>query len=116
MRKQAEFFWFGQTWTCNRVISKGDLLGGECSIYEKKVNINAKYNIETFLDYLHHELMEGAIFLSGCGYSRQYPDKEEIFMMNHTQMDLISSGVRGAYDKVKHGILTKQELIKNNTK
>ena len=107
MRKQCEFSWFGQTWKCSRIERSEDHFGGECSMGEKRININSRYDAETFLDYLHHELMEGAIFLSGVCFARVYPDREEIFVMNHSQMDLISGAVRGAYDDIKHKMIPK---------
>jgi len=105
MRQHCEFFWFGQTWKCLRISRDEDIFGGECNLAEKTIEINAKYDQETFLDYLHHELMEGATFLNGCSFSKMYPDKEDITVMNHTQMDIVSGAVRGAYEEVRRKII-----------
>lgn len=80
--------------------NEDEFFGGECLPSEKTIKINSKYDDEMFLDYLHHELLEGATFLIGCSYTRFYPDRQEYFLMDHTQLDVISSAVRGAYGEV----------------
>jgi len=102
MKQTCTFFWFEQTWTCSRVDgTEDDFFGGECIPSEKEIKINSKYDDETFLDYLHHELLEGATFLIGCSYTKVYPDRHELFIMDHSQMDVVSGAVRGAYAEIQ---------------
>ncbi len=102
MHKECTFNWFGQTWTCRREDRPDDeSFGGEFDPASKSVNINSAYDDETFLNYIHHELMEGAIFLNACCFTRFYPDRKDMFLMDHSQMDIISGAVRGAYDMIK---------------
>jgi len=102
MKKECTFNWFGTTWRCIREDRMDeDIFGGELDPSEKTIRINGKYDDETFLDYLHHELMEGALFYQACCFTRFFPDKKDIFVMDHTQMDLISGSVRGAYEMIK---------------
>jgi len=106
-KKQCEFFWFGQKWKCLRLAEiKGDKesLGGLLDAEKKIIYINECYDQESFLDYLHHELTEGALFLGACCYSRYFPDKKDLFVIDHAQMDLMSSTVRGAYEAIKKNI------------
>lgn len=104
MKEECDFTWFGQSWKCKRVKRSDSIFGGECDLVSKLILINHKYDDETFLDYLHHELVEGAAYLTACAYTRMYPDKEDILVMNHAQMDVISGAVRGAYEMVKKNI------------
>jgi hypothetical protein len=115
MKIQCSFTLFGNTWTCtreNRPEEGG--FGGECDIGNKKIFINKDYDPETFLDYLHHELMEGSLFLNACAYQRFFPDKKELFMLEHAQMDVVSGAVRGAYEEIKQNMGINQDL--KNTK
>lgn len=112
MKSKCSFFWFGQTWQCIRKNDTQDeFFGGECIPTDKVIHINAKYEPETFLDYLHHELTEGATFIIGCSYTKFYPDKEEMFFMTHSQMDLVSSAVRGAYEEIKKKLGIKDTSV-----
>jgi hypothetical protein len=106
-KNECEFYWYGQTWKCMRVKElpdEKDPLGGLFDAEKKTIFINDCYDEESFLDYLHHELTEGALFLSACCYSRYFPDEKDVFVMDHTQMDLMSSAVRGAYESIKINI------------
>ncbi|MBD3261068.1 MAG: hypothetical protein GF334_05200 [Candidatus Altiarchaeales archaeon] len=122
MKEECDFTWFGQSWKCMRVRRDDSIFGGECDLASKQIVINYKYDDETFLDYLHHELVEGATYLTACAYTRMYPDKEDIFVMNHAQMDVMSSAVRGAYEMVKknigaiNGWPIKKKAIKKTSK
>lgn len=105
MKTQCSFTLFGNTWTCTREERPEDGgFGGECDIGNKNIYINKDYDTETFLDYLHHELMEGSLFLNACAYQRFFPDKKELFMLEHAQMDVVSGAVRGAYEEIKHNM------------
>jgi len=115
-KKECEFYWFGQKWRCLRVPEvPGDpsSLGGLLDPEKKTIYINDGYDEESFLDYLHHELTEGALLLSACCYSRTFPDEKDVFVMDHTQMDLMSSTVRGAYETVKTNMGIKQASAKS---
>lgn len=119
MKKQCTFNWFGTTWRCIRE-SRGedDIFGGELDPSEKVIRINEKYDDESFLDYLHHELMEGALFHQACCYTRFFPDRKDMFVMDHSQMDLISGSVRGAYEMIKErmGVMLKQSRRKTTSR
>jgi len=104
MKDKCTFTWFGQTWKVIRSKKSSSFFGGECDMSERVISINARYNEDKFLDYLHHELMEGAIYLNACSYTKFYPDKEDIVVMNHSQMDVVSGTVRGAYEEIKKNI------------
>jgi len=105
MKTQCSFTLFGNTWTCIREGRPEEIgFGGECDIGNKKIYINKDYDTETFLDYLHHELMEGSLFLNACAYQRFFPDKKELFVLEHAHMDVVSGAVRGAYEEIKHNI------------
>lgn len=101
MKDRCEFQWFGQKWVCVRGVLEDSDDGGECDPAAKRITIDAEQDQEEFLTSLHHELTEGASFLIGCTYSRSYPDKQDMFIMSHSQMDLISSTIRGAYEYIK---------------
>ena len=116
-KKECEFSWFGQTWKCLRVSEiEGDdePLGGLFDPEKKKIYINDSYDEESFLDYLHHELTEGAIYLSACCYTRSFPDEKDMFVMDHAQMDMMSSTVRGAYENIKKNIGLYNKEDKNS--
>jgi len=104
MKDECTFNWFGQTWKVQRQKKGGFAFGGECDMSDKVIRINAKYEEETFLAYLHHELIEGAAYLNACSYTRFFPEKEDIILMNHSQMDVISGEVRGAYEMIRKNI------------
>lgn len=111
MKTQCSFTLFGNTWTCTREERPEEVgFGGECDIGNKKIYINKYYDAETFLDYLHHELMEGSLFLNACAYQRFFPDKKELFMLEHAQMDVVSGAVRGAYEEIKHNMGITQDV------
>jgi len=100
MEKTCEFQWLGQTWK----VVRGDISdddGGECNMNSRVITIDEDFDQEDFLNTLHHELFEGASYMTGCTYNRDYPDSQDIFVMTHSQMDIISGFVRGAYDEVK---------------
>lgn len=119
-KKECEFYWYGMTWKCLRVSKLPDeeeSLGGLLDVEKKTIFINECYDEESFLDYLHHELTEGALFLGACCYSRHFPDEKDFFVMDHSQMDLMSSSVRGAYEMIKKNIgLSYQEKRKGKNK
>lgn len=120
MKKECTFNWFGTTWRCIRERrGDDDIFGGEMDPSEKVIKIDERYNEESFLDYLHHELMEGALFHQACCYTRLFPDRKDIFVMDHSQMDLISGSVRGAYEMIKEKIVienkAKRAYIKKQT-
>lgn len=100
MERSCEFQWFGQKWKCVRGTVDDDD-GGQCDIMAKVVTINSEVDDEEFLSILHHELFEGGTYLVGCTYTREYPDKQDLLIMTHSQMDLISGSVRGAYEEIK---------------
>jgi len=103
MKKRCTFKLLGQTWTCLRTTRVKGVkeLGGYMDSEVMTVYINAHYDEEKFLDYLHHELYEAAAHLNGCMYDKTYPDDKTLYIMDHTQMDVISSEVRGAYEAIK---------------
>lgn len=104
----CEFQWFGQTWKCVRgPVSDND--GGECNIAIRIITIDEELDLEDFLNTLHHELFEGASFVTGCTFSRDYPDSQDMFVMTHSQMDIISGAVRGAYEEVKRMMATPEK-------
>jgi hypothetical protein len=78
----------------------------------KAIYINTSYDEEKFLEYLHHELYEAAAYLNGCTFEKSYPDDKTLYIMDHTQMDVISCEVRGAYEALKKsmGIIECQPL------
>lgn len=100
MVHSCEFQWFGQKWKCVRGPVPGDD-GGECDAVARLITIDDKFDLEDFLNTLHHELFEGASYMTGCTFTRDFPDEQDMFLMTHTQMDIISSGIRGAYEEVK---------------
>ena len=105
MKTQCSFTLFGNTWTCLREDRPNEIgFGGECDIANKRICVCKEYEPETFLNYLHHELMEGALFLNACVFHRFFPDKKELFVMDHAQMDVVSGAVRGAYEEIKQNI------------
>lgn len=119
MKSECTFNWFGQNWVCKRVKEvEGleDTLGGCIDPGNKVVYINEGYDQESFLDYLHHELTEGAIFLNACCFSRRYPDSKDLFILDHSQMDIISGAVRGAYEMVRKNIGINDEEINKNSR
>lgn len=103
MKKQCTFKLLGSTWTCIRAgkVKGVKDLGGYMDPDLRKIYINSHYDEEQFLDYLHHELYEAAAFLNGCVYDKTYPDDKALYIMDHTQMDVVSSHVRGAYEAIK---------------
>jgi len=96
MKDSCEFPFFGQTWECVRVKRKDETFGGECNAALWLISINDKYADETFLDYLHHELIEGATYQLNCDYTRFYPDQEGLFVFKYSELEVLSSAVRGA--------------------
>lgn len=123
MKSECTFNWFGQNWICKRVKNVEGLnepLGGCIDPANKVVYINETYDQESFLDYLHHELTEGAMFLNACCFSRNYPDSKDMFILDHSQMDIISGAVRGAYEMVRRNIGIDESKItgvsKNKTR
>jgi hypothetical protein len=106
MERSCEFQWFGQTWKCLRGAVSGDD-GGECDTAARTITVNESFDNEDFLNTLHHELFEGASYMTGCTYTKDFPDEQDLFVMTHTQMDIISSGIRGAYEEIKRMMLAK---------
>jgi hypothetical protein len=74
---------------------------------QKKVYVHLDYDDEQFLSYLHHELYEAATYLNGCMFDKSYPDDKTLYIMDHTQMDVISCEVRGAYETIKKALAVK---------
>lgn len=97
MSNSCDFQMFGQTWKCIRKARHG----AECFVVTRTIVIDEKMDEEDFLNYLHHELMEAATYHAGCSFSKEFPDTDTVFFMNHSQMDMVSSEVRGAYEMVK---------------
>ena len=83
--------------------------GGECSLENHTIAINSRYTGDTFLNYLIHELFEAVSFTIGCNFSRSFPDPKDMYIMDHTQMDLAIQAVRSAYEMVKGQLLTKHD-------
>lgn len=104
MQKSCEFQWFGQNWKCIRTTVE-DTDRGECDLNARVISIDQNLDPEDFLNALHHELWEGASYLTGCTYNRSYPDSQDMFIMTHSQMDLISGSVCGTYDEIKERML-----------
>ena len=103
MGLSCEFQMFGQTWKCVRKPCRRE---AECDMEKRTIFIDDKFDEEDFLDYLHHELAEVATFYTGCSFTKEYPDDADtVFLMNHTQLDTISSAVRGAYEAIKKSML-----------
>lgn len=111
MKRKCTFRWFGQRWVCLRTTRVRGVkdLGGYMDSETKTVYINKNYDDEKFLDYLHHELYEAATFLTGCSYDKTYPDDSTLYIMSHSQMDVISSEVRGAYEYIKKVMMVDPE-------
>jgi len=111
MNKKCTFKLLGQTWYCVRTTRVKGVkeLGGYMDAETKTVYVNTRYDDEKFLDYLHHELYEAATHLNGCMYDKTYPDDRTLYIMDHTQMDVISSEVRGAYEAIKKAMEAKLE-------
>jgi len=106
VNKKCSFKMIGQTWTCLRATRVKGVkdLGGYMDTDTKTIYINSEYDGEKFLDYVHHELYEAAAFFSGCMFEKSYPDEKTLYIMDHTQMDIVSSEVRGAYESIKKNI------------
>jgi len=104
MKDSCDFPFFGQTWKCVRVRRKDETFGGECDAAQWLISINEKYSDETFLDYLHHELIEGAAYQMNCDYTRFYPDQEGLFILTYSELEVLSSAVRGSYEDIKEKI------------
>lgn len=118
MKNECTFNWFGQTWTCKRTDRVEGLTGSLGGCFEpasKIIYINQEYDEESFLDYVHHELTEGAMFLNACCFSRVYPDEKDMFILDHSQMDVISGAVRGAYEMIRENIGIGQKIKKLGT-
>jgi len=101
LKEQCYFQWFGQRWECTRGVLEDTTDGGECDVSTKHITIDIEQDAEEFLTSLHHELIEGACYLIGCSYNRPYPDSQDMYLMSHSNMDLMSSTVRGAYESIK---------------
>jgi hypothetical protein len=106
MKRKCKFRLFGQIWECIRTTRVKGLkkLGGCMDSDARTIYVNSSYDEENFLDYLHHELYEAAALLNGCVYDKSYPDEKSMYIMDHTQMDVISSEVRGAYEDIKKNL------------
>ena len=110
MKLECTFNFFGQEHKCVREERVEDYgFGGEFNPLEKTISINKKYDKGTFLNYIHHELMEAAIYLNACSFVRLFPDKKEITMMDHSQLDVISGAICGAYEEIKSKMITKND-------
>jgi len=101
MKDRCDFHWFGQKWECVRGKPDDAHNGGECDNAGKRIIIDLGLDQEETLTVLHHELVEGSTYLIGCVYSKTYPDDSDLYIMTHSQMDLMSSEVRGAYEDIK---------------
>ena len=101
MKESCEFTFFGQSWKCARTTRSDDSFGGECDSSKWLISINSSYDDETFLDYLHHELIEGATYVMNCDYTKCYPDRDELFVFDYKGLEVLSSAVRGAYEEIK---------------
>ena len=96
MKMQCTFTFFGEVWTCTRTSTSG--ASSEPSL--KQLQVNKNYDSTRFRDYLHHELLESAEVLSGCEYKKTYPDRDGLYIMDHTSLNNVSTSVRTAYDEV----------------
>jgi hypothetical protein len=101
MGNTCDFQMFGQTWKCVRKARHG----AECFVNTRTIALDEKMDEEDFLNYLHHELMEAATYHAGCTFTKEFPDNDTIFLMTHSQMDMVSSEVRGAYESIKTAML-----------
>lgn len=111
MRTGCSFTFFGQEYICTREERPGEPdFGGEFDPNTKKMSINKKYDENTFLNTIHHELLEIAVYLSACTYTRGFPDAKDMFIMDHSQLDIVSGAVCGAYEDIKKKILIKARI------
>lgn len=64
-----------------------------------KVNHNICGNL--FKQYLHHELLESALVILGKHFKSNSPNSDDkFFMLNHSDLTLISDAVSVAYDEI----------------
>jgi len=99
MQRSCEFQWFGQPWKCIRGPVE-DTDRGLCDTTSRTITIDESLDLVDFINALHHELWEGASYLAGCTFTRPYPDNQDLFVMTHSQMDLISGTICGAYEEI----------------
>ena len=111
MRTECTFTFFGQEYTCIRESRPSEPdFGGDFDVPEKKLCVDKKYDEDTFLNYVHHELLEIAIYLSGCTYTKEYPEEKDMFFMDHSLMDVVSGAVCGAFLTIKRKMITNHKI------
>ena len=91
----------GEDWTLAiHTPGEKESLGGDMNHGKHLIRINRMYKGSEFRDYLLHELFEAASMIVGCSYSRSFPEEMSMFVMTHTDMNLVATIVRAAYDDV----------------
>jgi hypothetical protein len=112
VKNECTFTFFGLEHTLKRNPRKRG--GADYSAKESQIEISTKFTGDTFREYVHHELVEGALYNAGGEYGRKYPEDQTIFVFTHTELSTISSQVRMAYDEICRKMNEQEAQIQSN--
>jgi hypothetical protein len=90
----------GQIWTVK--FQKMEVNGGECLSRDRLIKIDEAADPEERWTLLTHEIMEGALYSSGCSYERNYPEDSTRFFMDHNDLSKVATEIASGLWQLRH--------------
>lgn len=117
MKKYCEFDLLGSKWKLNRVelVDGDELSGGMANLGEKSISILKRYDEPMFLQTVLHELFEACSFVVGTTFTRLFPEKQDLYILDHSQMNLIMENLFGSYEEIKRKMVGGQHVKKSSS-